>query len=251
MDSSKLTLRDIADRAVARNGGKGGRALGRVAEKRGLTLSYTTVDKIRAGTYMSTPSAKTLEALSVLSGEPLSVVYDAAGLPMPRGSFADNLPPDADLLEPEQRKIVYDVVRALARQNKELYRLRELEQKAGERDDHAPPMNQAGTQPAQDQTRETTPASRDDERVLPPDEAREAAFRAVRASNASTRGLLDVADRLDEEDAQAAPRAVVGGDVPPPPMGLAARDVGKPSRGQRLREHQDAEGESPDDDRRG
>ncbi|WP_152203596.1 hypothetical protein [Georgenia thermotolerans] len=132
MENSKPSLRDIADLAVARNGGRGGRALGRAAEARGLTLSYTTVDKIRAGTYLSKPSRKTLDALAELSGESRQVVYEAAGVPFAGTSFADNLPEDADLLDPEQRRIVYDVVRMLARLNRELFELRQRQEEVTE-----------------------------------------------------------------------------------------------------------------------
>lgn len=316
---SKPTLRDIADLAVARNGGKGGRALGRAAEQRGLTLSYTTVDKIRAGTYMSTPSPKTLEALSVLSGESLRTVYDAAGLPMPRSSFADNLPPDADLLEPEQRKVVYDVVRALARQNKELHRLREAtEQRAGEgHDQRSASMNEAGAPPAQDKTRET-PSVRPDHERLTEDESTDPtegsgshdlerttlvlaelfreglAFAPARAAEQRHRrevrrrvsAALDAEGTIDDATrylAQIAEAALSGsgtaGTNPTPdeavddaptepaadrkpsklerlrrlqedaatlPAAIAARDVGRPSRGQQIRERQDAAGEYPD-----
>lgn len=112
------TLREIADLAVSRNGGQGGRALGRAAEARGLTLSYTTVDKIRAGKYTSRPSHKTLQALSVLSGEPLEAVYDAAGVPLPLAPLADSLPEDADLLDADQRRVVIELVRVFAKQNR-------------------------------------------------------------------------------------------------------------------------------------
>ena len=52
-DSQQLTLRDVAIRASERVGGLQGRALDREAKRRGLTLSYTTVDRIIAGTYKS------------------------------------------------------------------------------------------------------------------------------------------------------------------------------------------------------
>lgn len=119
-DSEQLTLREIAQRAIDRNGGRGGRALGRAAAAQGLTLSYTTVDKILAGTYTSRPSRNTLEALSRLSGVPLADVHEAAGEPLPQAPLARQLPPDADLLTPDQRRVVVDVVRQFAKQNRDL-----------------------------------------------------------------------------------------------------------------------------------
>src|SRR5665648_393357 len=92
------SLRDIAQAASKRHDGAHGRRLGRVAEKAGLVLSYTTVDKILAGTYMSRPDTKTLDALSTLSGVPRAEVYRAAGEPLPLAPLAEVLPQDADLL---------------------------------------------------------------------------------------------------------------------------------------------------------
>jgi len=64
MHSKPKTLTEIAQAASDNNGGARGRQLGRIAERKGLTLSYTTVDKILSGTYTSRPSRKTLEALA-------------------------------------------------------------------------------------------------------------------------------------------------------------------------------------------
>ncbi|GII98484.1 hypothetical protein CLV28_0806 [Sediminihabitans luteus] len=139
---SALTLRDVAQTASDQHGGVRGRALGRLAEQRGLTLSYTTVDKILAGNYLSRPSGKTLEALAVLSGYPIERVYAAADLPMPLASLADQLPPDADLLSADQRRTVIDVVRQFARANREVLALREA----------APGVGVVEPGPEQDQT---------------------------------------------------------------------------------------------------
>ncbi len=82
-DSNELTLRDVALAASERLGGVRGRALDREAKKRGLTLSYTTVDKIIAGTYKSKPKPETLNALAELSGIGRDQVYEAAKVPQP------------------------------------------------------------------------------------------------------------------------------------------------------------------------
>ena len=89
MDSTPMTLLEIAQAASDNNGGARGRQLGRVAERKGLTLSYTTVDKILAGTYTSRPPRKTLEVLAQLSGVPVEKVYEAAGELPPQARLAD------------------------------------------------------------------------------------------------------------------------------------------------------------------
>lgn len=123
MDRRPKTLKEIAQAASDNNGGARGRQLGRIAEKAGLTLSYTTVDKILAGTYTSRPGKKTLEALSQLSGEPLAVVYEAAQQELPQARLADQLPPDVDILTPEQRKVIIDIARVFVKENKTIHRL--------------------------------------------------------------------------------------------------------------------------------
>lgn len=115
-----LTLRDVALAASQRNGGARGRALGRIAESKGLTLTYTTVDNILEGRYKSTPKAPTLEALAELSGYSLEEVYAAAKMPMPLKPLRDDLPPDADLLTGPQRRVIIDAVRLFAQQNRQL-----------------------------------------------------------------------------------------------------------------------------------
>ncbi|MDQ0756125.1 hypothetical protein [Arthrobacter sp. B3I4] len=126
MDSTPKTLKEIAQAASDNNGGARGRQLGRIAERKGLTLSYTTVDKIIAGTYTSRPSRKTLEALSRLSGVPVAQVYEAANEVPPQARLADQLPPDVDTLSPEQRKVIIDIARVFLKENRTIRRL-ELE----------------------------------------------------------------------------------------------------------------------------
>jgi hypothetical protein len=127
MHERPKTLKDVAQAASDNNGGAGGRQLGRIAEKAGLTLSYTTVDKLLAGTYTSRPGKKTLEALAQLSGLPLALVYEAAQMELPQARLADQLPPDVDSLTIEQRKIVIDLARLFVKQNRAI---KELEHNA-------------------------------------------------------------------------------------------------------------------------
>lgn len=134
MDSTPKTLQEIAQAASDNNGGARGRQLGRVAERKGLTLSYTTVDKILAGTYTSRPSRKTLEALSRLSGVPVAQVYEAANEVPPQARLADQLPPDVDTLSPEQRKVIIDIARVFLKENRTIRSL-ELELASAEQQD--------------------------------------------------------------------------------------------------------------------
>lgn len=117
MNSTDRTLRDIAQLASDRLGGVRGRALDREAKKLGLTLSYTTVDKILAGTYTSRPSRLTLQALAQLSGASLEEVHLAAGKALPQKPLADQLPPEVDSLTPDQRRVVIDLARVFVKQN--------------------------------------------------------------------------------------------------------------------------------------
>lgn len=117
-DSNELTLRDVALAASERLGGVRGRALDREAKKRGLTLSYTTVDKIIAGTYKSKPKPETLNALAELSGIGRDRVYEAAKVPPPAPSLAEELGAAGEQLTPSQRKLVIDTVNLMARQNR-------------------------------------------------------------------------------------------------------------------------------------
>lgn len=132
MARKKLTLQDVARAAADKNGGKGGRGLQRLADAKGLTLSYATVDRILAGKYESTPQRQTIEALAVLAEMPIEDVYEAAGLPLPMAPFADQLPDGSDHLTVSQRRVVLDVIRGFIRDND---RMAELET---ERDQRVP-----------------------------------------------------------------------------------------------------------------
>ena len=153
-DSQQLTLRDVAIRASERVGGLQGRALDREAKRRGLTLSYTTVDRIIAGTYKSRPKGETIVALAQLSGYTEEQVRAAAGLPPQLRSLAEDLPPDADLLSPEQRRVVLDVIRQFARANSELNEARSHNKPGEKNEDRSAPMNPAGANPATDDSPE-------------------------------------------------------------------------------------------------
>lgn len=132
-------LRDVAQAASDRNNGARGRELGRVAKAAGVKISYTTVDDILEGRYKSRPGRTILDALVKLSGMKREDVYAAAGVPLPLRPLADDLPPDADLLDGAQRKVVIDTVRLFAQHQRALAELRAANglEVAGDGDDLA------------------------------------------------------------------------------------------------------------------
>lgn len=145
MESTELSLRQIAQMASDNNGGAKGRELDRIAKSKGLTLSYTTVNKIIAGTYTSRPGQKTVEALAALAGVPLDQAYNAAGIQPPQASFAEQLPPEADTLTPEQRRVVIDLTRVFIKQNRLVH---ELRQEVVGHEERSAPITRAGESPA-------------------------------------------------------------------------------------------------------
>jgi hypothetical protein len=108
----RTTLQDVAKAALGAHAGVSGRELERVARRQGLTISYTTINGMAAGTYKSRPTRRTLDALADLSGYSREAVYAAAELPLPGPPFADELPPDVDRMHPHQRRAVIEVIRA-------------------------------------------------------------------------------------------------------------------------------------------
>lgn len=139
MSDEPRTLQDLARLASERHDGKRGRALGRIAAKHGLTLTYTTFDNIYSGKYMSTPKRETVDALAYLAGVTKKTAYVAAGLPLPLSPFAEQLPPDVDTLDADQRRVLIEMARVLVKQNKQIHDL----EKAGDGDGNATPMNHA------------------------------------------------------------------------------------------------------------
>lgn len=125
------SLQDVALIASDKNGGKRGRGLGREMKNHGLVASYTTIDKIIAGTYKSRPGKDLLDGLAILSGVARELVYEVAKEPLPLKPLAEDLPADADLLNASQRKVVIDAVRLFAQQNRELETYRAANREAG------------------------------------------------------------------------------------------------------------------------
>jgi len=123
--SQQESLRDIALQAQERHDGAGGRAMERIADRAGKTMSPTTFDRIAAGKYRSKPQEKTLQALAYLAGVSEERVYKAAGRPYVASKFADQLPPDVDQLDEDQREALIYTARAFLKTNREIERLRD------------------------------------------------------------------------------------------------------------------------------
>lgn len=207
MADEPSTLQDLARLASERHDGKRGRALGREAAKHGLTLSYTTVDNILAGKYMSTPKRETVDALAYLASVPKKTAYKVAGLPLPMAPLMDQLPEDVDTLDADQRRVLIEMARVLVKQNRQIHDL----ERAGDGSEHsATSMNDAEGNSAEEQL-------------------------AVDFTDEKKRRRADNVRRLHETPYFT---------EPPAAEDTAAFEA--PNRGRALREEQDADAERPD-----
>jgi len=111
--TSDESLVDLLALAERRQGVTGGRALARRAAELGHDVSHTTLNKLLSGKADNRQSVGTLDAIATLADVSRSRVHQAAGRPAPGRPFADEIPPDADLLTRRQRDVVLGVVRAL------------------------------------------------------------------------------------------------------------------------------------------
>lgn len=106
------SLKELVELAIQRHDASG-LALSQMAQGAGYTVTYTTINQIRQGTYKSIPREPTLRALAWLAGVDDSVAFTAAGQPAPGPPFAEELPPGVDNLSPKSRKIMIDLARVL------------------------------------------------------------------------------------------------------------------------------------------
>lgn len=120
MSSSDETLADLLRIAQQRFGTRSGRALAERAQKAGHKLTFTTINQILAGTYRSKPSRTTIEAVAELAGVSKTRAIRAAGIPTQQRPFAQDLPPDVELLTPAQREIVINLIRQMVATNTNL-----------------------------------------------------------------------------------------------------------------------------------
>ncbi|WP_155288802.1 hypothetical protein [Rhodococcoides fascians] len=90
-----------------------GRGLADLATSNGFNLNRSTVSRILKGTYVARPAADTIRAIAWLAGVSERVAFEAAGRPQPGPSFAEELPEDADLLTPRERRVIVELVRLM------------------------------------------------------------------------------------------------------------------------------------------
>lgn len=106
------SLPELIDLAVSKHK-TSVRQMSFTAQKNGYRVTATTLNQIRNGSYKSKPSKETLAAIAWLAGVDETLVFAAAGQPVPGPPLADELPPGADLLSPKSRKAVVEMVRVL------------------------------------------------------------------------------------------------------------------------------------------
>ncbi|MDP1878015.1 MAG: hypothetical protein Q8M17_10730 [Actinomycetota bacterium] len=110
MDSpTEESLRDILAEILERTGASR-RELDRMASRRGLKLTHTTIGAILNGTHRGGYETRTLNAIADVGNVPRDRVYQAAGLPLPGRPFADELPDDVDFLDRASRDAVKRVI---------------------------------------------------------------------------------------------------------------------------------------------
>lgn len=106
------TLRLLLQKAADVRG-LSGRGLADLATSNGFNLNRSTVSRILNGTYVARPATDTIRAVAWLASVSEQVAFEAADRPQPGPSFVDELPEDADLLTPRERRVVIDLVRVL------------------------------------------------------------------------------------------------------------------------------------------
>lgn len=112
------------------------REIERRSDKAGMKVSNGAIGKYLNGTHPSEPSDRVLRAFAAVFGTDVNKIRKAAGQAPTADRF--ELPPEADTLNPDERRAISDLVRVMARQKK-----------AGEGNADSPtPMNQAGGKPA-------------------------------------------------------------------------------------------------------
>lgn len=131
MNDTPDSLRALLGQAFERHE-TSGRQLGLMARDRGFSVTGTTINQIRSGTYHSVPSPDTVRAIAWLAGVPESVAFTAAGQTVPGPPLGEELPPGADNLPPKARKAVIEYTRVLIDQQEQIRELtQQLEQAAG------------------------------------------------------------------------------------------------------------------------
>lgn len=107
-----ITLAELLERAAARHNNASGRRLADIAQQAGIEVSHATLNRIRNGTYKSTPSDSTIRAIAHLAGVPEESAFTAAGATPPESLYTP--PAEAERLDQRQRKALDELIRAFA-----------------------------------------------------------------------------------------------------------------------------------------
>lgn len=114
------SIGDLLNLAVERHGTDSGRELERIAQAGGFRIVHTTINAIRAGSYKSSPSERTLKAIAFLANVPDRVAFEAVGRQPHERPFVDDLPPGVDDLLPSERRVAVEMLRLMVTQRQEL-----------------------------------------------------------------------------------------------------------------------------------
>ncbi len=114
------SIGDLLDLAVERHGTDSGRELERIARAGGHKIVHTTINSIRAGSYKSTPSERTMKAIAFLANVPDRVAFEAVGRKPHERPFVEDLPPGVDDLLPNERRVAVEMLRLMVSQRQEL-----------------------------------------------------------------------------------------------------------------------------------
>lgn len=104
------TLADLLEQAAARHNNASGRRLAEIAQQAGIDVSHATLNRIRNGTYKSTPSDATIRAIAYLAGVDEGNAFRSAGTLPPESTYVP--PPEADRMDQRQRKALDELIRA-------------------------------------------------------------------------------------------------------------------------------------------
>lgn len=112
MERIPTSLKELAQLVIDVQG-TSARQVALLAEKKGLKLTHTTLNAMRAGTYKWAPREETIRVLAELANVSVETAFRAAGLPVPGPPLADELPPGSDNLSPKSRAAVIQMLRVL------------------------------------------------------------------------------------------------------------------------------------------
>ncbi|MFE3105972.1 hypothetical protein [Nocardia tengchongensis] len=106
------TLDELVERASIRHNGASGRRLAEIAQQAGYEVSHATLNRIRRGTYRSTPTDQTLKAVAFLAGVDADVAYSAAAAELETTRRTADLYFEWARLQFQSRQLTYEYARS-------------------------------------------------------------------------------------------------------------------------------------------